>query len=105
MLFYQELVYNYTRIKDVELQEGEQATLFLFVELSIKKVQELGDKKRHQEITVVSEVYRTPLDTAPRSLKAIPMGDYFIEVSKEKFEYLEKLSEDNFIGFLAYQDN
>lgn len=102
MLFYQELVYNYTRIKDIERQFGESDTLFLFVELSIKKVQELGDTKRHQEITVVSEVYRTPFETAPRQLKDIPMGDYFVEVSKEKFDYLEKLAVDNFIAFASY---
>ena len=76
--------------------------LFLFVELSISKVQVLGDKKRHQEITVFSEIKRMPYKDAPKVYQELPIGDYFTEVSKEEFELLEQLAKDDFEAFASY---
>lgn len=101
MLYYQEVLYNYTRIKDIE-QSNKKDVLFLFVELSISKIQVLGDKKRHQEITVLSEIIRMPFNDAPEVYKDLPLGDYFTEVSKEEFEMLEQLEKDNFVAYASY---
>lgn len=101
MLYYQEMFYNYTRLKDIEYSKGIDI-LYLFVELSIKKIQVLGDTKRHQEIAVFSKIIRIPYDKAPQVYKDLPREDYFVEISKEEFERLEQLTKDNLVAFASY---
>lgn len=101
MIYYQESTYNYTRIKDIE-QPVNIDILFLFVELSITKVQVLGDTKRHREITIFSEIKRIPYTVAPKVYKDLPIGDYFTEISKDEFEFLEQKAKDDFVAFASY---
>lgn len=101
MLYHQESTYNYTRIKDIEYPENVDV-LFLFVELSISKVQFFGDKKRHREITIFSEIKRMPYTVAPKVYKDLPIGDYFTEISKDEFKFLEQKAKDDFVAFASY---
>ena len=103
MLYYQELVYNYTRLKTIEHTDGKDI-LFLYVELSISKVQALGSKKRHKEDTVISEIVRIPLENAPDVYNQLPDGDYFLELSKDVFEKLKQLAEEDFESFASYTE-
>lgn len=101
MFYSQKTVYNYTRVKDIEYPT-KRDILFLFVELSISRVQVVGEQKRHREITVFSKIERTPLNEAPKVYDNLPLGDYFTEVSKNEFEKLEQLAKDDFVAFASY---
>ncbi|MEK3977335.1 hypothetical protein MKZ20_21780 [Psychrobacillus sp. FSL K6-2684] len=103
MLFYQEMSYTYTRIKNIEESNGT-STLFLYVELALYKRQVTKDVNRQQVQDVVSEIIRVPLEEAPKEYKELEDGELYLDISKETFEKLKILAIANFIAFASYSE-
>lgn len=101
LLFYQELTYSFTRIKDIEYEQDVKL-LFMYVKLSITKKQALGSTTRHQEITTFSEIVRIPMSDAPVEYLQLSDDDYFIEIPKETYDKLLKLTTEDFVAFASY---